>query len=235
MIDFIICDNDSTVVEKVVNVVSNIMMKNKLEYNIKTFNDYDDCFIKYMSNNTNCCIYILDIQTPSRSGIDVARMIRKNDINSIIIFLTGHVELGEEILKKELLFLSFINKFDHSLERLNNSILEALRILSIKNILRFEDRGTIYTIFIDDILYITRDSIDRKSIIKTNKCEFKTYKSLAEIKSMLGESFHKSHRSCIINMDRVCKINKQKRIIVFDNGITIDLISDKYKNDLVKI
>lgn len=233
MIDFIICDDDSIVVEKVVKVVSNIMMKNRLEYNIHTFNDYDDEFIKFISRNNHNCVYILDIETPSRSGIDVARIIRKNDIESVIIFLTGHEELGQIVLKKELLFLAFINKFEDSFERLNSSILEALRMLSIKKILRFEERGTIYTISVNDILYITRDSIDRKSVIKTNNNEFRTYKSLVEIKSMLDDRFCKTHRACIINKDRVCKINKQKKIIVFDNGLSIDLISDKYKKELV--
>lgn len=232
MIDFIICDDDNSIVEKVLKVISNIMMKNKLEYNVHTFNDYDDTFLNFISNNERCCIYILDIETPSRSGIDIARIIRKNDINSIIIFLTGHEELGQIVLKKELLFLSFINKFEDSLERLNSSISEALRFLSVKKVLRFEERGTIYTISVNDILYITRDSVDRKSIIKTNQNEFKTYKSLMEIKSMLDDRFYQTHRACIVNMDRVSKINKQKKIIVFDNGITIDLVSDKYKKEL---
>lgn len=234
MIEFVICDDDSSIVKKVVNVVSNIMMKNKLEYNINYFYDYNDEFMNFVSNNNHCCIYILDIETPSQSGIDVARIIRKNDIESVIIFLTGHEELGQIVLKKELFFLAFINKFENSLERLNSSILEALRYLNIKKMLRFEENGIIYTISINDILYVTRDSLDRKSIIKTNNNEFKTYKSLIEIKSMLDDRFRQSHRACIVNMDRVFKICKKEKIIVFDNDVSIDLISDKYKKDLLK-
>ena len=32
-------------------------------------------------------IYLLDIETKSASGIDMARIIRKNDLDSIIIFI----------------------------------------------------------------------------------------------------------------------------------------------------
>ncbi len=235
MINFIICDDNNLVVEKVQETVSNVMMKNNLEYNINTFNDYSNEFMEFISNNNSCSIYILDIETPSRSGIDIAREIRKNDVNGMIIFLTGHEELGQIILKKELLFLSFINKFENSMERLESSIQEALRLLNFKKILQYEERGTIFTISIDEILYITRDGVDRKSIIKTSKSEFKTNKSLVEIHSMLDTRFKQSHKSCIVNIDRVFQFNKQKRIITFDDGSTIDLVSDKYKKDLIKI
>lgn len=235
MIEFVACDNDSVIVTKVKKIIENVMMKNKLDYNVNTFNDYNDEFMNFISNSSKCTIYILDIVTPSRSGIDVARIIRQNDLNSVIIFLTGHEELGQLILRKELLFLSFINKYDNFVERLNKVIVDALRHLNVKRVLRFEEKGTIYTISLDDILYITRDSIDRKSIIKTNKNEFKTYKSLLEIMGMLDDRFCRSHKSCIVNLDRVCKVSKLKKIIEFDNGTSIDLISDKYKNKLIKI
>lgn len=235
MIDFVICDDDNSVVSQVVNVVLEVMMKNNFEYSIKEFNDYDEQFINYISTNNRCSIYILDIQTNSGSGIDVARLIRSNDVNSIIIFLTGHEELGQVVLKKELLFLSFINKFENSMERLKTSILEALRILKSKRTLRFEEKSVVYTISMEDILYVTRDSIDRKSVIKTNNNIFKTYKSLAEIKRMLDGTFYLSHRSCLINVDRVDKIDKHNHLIIFDNGESIDMLSDKYKKELLKV
>ena len=52
-------------------------------------------------------IYLLDIETPSASGIDIARKIRKHDIESMIIFITGHEELGDVVLKNNTMFLSF--------------------------------------------------------------------------------------------------------------------------------
>lgn len=235
MIDFVICDDDSSMVSRVVNVVLEVMMRNNFEYSIKEFNDYDDNFVDYITANNRCSIYILDIQTNSRSGIDVARMIRSNDVNSIIIFLTGHEELGQVILKKELLFLSFINKFENSMERLKASILEALRILKSKKTLRFEEKSVIYTISMEDILYITRDSIDRKSVIKTKNNTFKTSKSLVEIREMLDSTFYLSHRSCLINVTRVDKIDKHNHLIIFDNGDSVDMLSDKYKKEILKV
>lgn len=232
MLEFIICDDDKIITEKVEKTIDDIMMKNKIIYKTISFYDYNDEFIKLINNKECIRIYILDIETPSRSGIDIARVIREKDMESIIIFMTGHDELGPAVLKKELWFLSFINKFENSDERLKKSILKALQILNIQTKLHFEERGVIYNISLNDILYITRDSIERKSIIKTEKNEYKTYKTLLELSSMLDDRFVQTHRACIVNKERVAIINSMKKKILFDSGLTIDLLSDKYKKEL---
>lgn len=234
-INFIVCDDSVMTLKKVNRIISCAMMKNKLAYKTYLFEDYDKKFMEIVDSPIANKIYILDIETPSRSGIDIARRIRNNDVNSIIIFLTGHEELGLTILKNELLFLSFINKYDDYEARMIKSIKKALELLKVKNIVRFEERGIIYTICLDDVLYITKDSVDRKSIIKTIHTEFKTHKSLTELKKLFGDKFIKTHKSCIVNSDRVACVNKPKKLIKFNNGETIDLLSSKYKKELSSI
>ncbi len=234
MIDFIICDDNQNICKRVKNIVDKIMMKNKLAYSTCLFNDYDDNFLEYIKNRKKLIIYILDIVTPSRSGIDIARMIRRTDIDSVIIFLTGHDELGPTILKKELLFLSFINKFDEADEMLTNAVEKALHILNVKKVLQFEEKSIIYTISLNDILYIKHDNIQRKSIIKTTCNEYSTYKSLVTLIKMLDGRFVRIHRSCIVNFDRINAINKKDKIVTFDNNENIDLLSLKYLKELKK-
>ncbi|MBR2055468.1 MAG: LytTR family transcriptional regulator DNA-binding domain-containing protein, partial [Mycoplasmataceae bacterium] len=90
----------------------------------------------------------------------------------------------------------------------------------------------LYTININDILYITKESFERKTIIKTDYTEFKVNNSLNEIIKMLDDRFKQTHRACYINYDRKVSIDKIKRLITFDNGETIDLLSDKYRKVL---
>ena len=231
MINFIICDDNKDVVYNIKNIISKCMMKNNFEYKTHLFYDLDDKFMKITRSSLPFKIYILDIETPSRSGIDVARIIRDRDVESIIIFITGHEELGLTLLKNEIMFLSFINKFDNYEKRLVTAIKKGIRMLQRKNILRFEERGNIYNIAMDDILYITRDSIERKCVIKTTYADIKTYKSLAEMQKLLDERFIKTHRACIIYQDSVAEIDKGKNLILFNNGLSIDLLSDKYKKE----
>jgi len=229
MVNVIICDDNNKDRNNIEKMTKNFMEKKKIEYNIYSFDDYNKKFYNVLESKIPFKIYLLDIETPSRSGIDVAREIRRKDVDSVIIFLTAHEELGNIVLKNDLMFLSFINKFDDLENRLNKSLDKSLNLLRTKNTIRFNDRNVLYTININDILYITKDSFERKTIIKTDYTEFKVNKTLAQIIDMLDDRFIQTHRACYINDDRKVKIDRAHRIITFDNGETTDLLSDKYR------
>lgn len=232
MVNVIICDDNNKDRKNILDIVNNFMQKNKIEYQTHLYNDYNKNFYEIIENKLPFKIYLLDIETPSGSGIDIARKIRNKDIDSVIIFLTVHEELGNVILKNDLMFLSFINKFDNLKLRLNKSLKKSLELLNHKSIIKFTDRNTVYTIDMNDILYLTKESFERKTIIKTDYAEFKINKTLAELVNMLDNRFVQTHRSCFINNDRKSCIDKTKRIIYFDNGECTDLLSDKYRKVL---
>ena len=229
MLNVLICDDNEKDRNKISQVVNNFMNKMKKECIIHMFSDYNKDFYDAVNSKLPFKIYLLDIETPTRSGIDVAREIRNKDVDSVIIFLTAHEELGNIVLKNDLMFLSFINKFDDCENRLGKSLEKALDLLNQKNTIRFNDRNVLYTININDILYITKDSFERKTIIKTDYSEFKVNISLVNVINMLDNRFIQTHRACYINSDRKVKIDKKNKIIEFDNGETIDLLSDKYR------
>ena len=232
MLNVIICDDNEKDRNNAVKVVKEFMTKNKKEYDLHVFNDYNKSFYDIVQRKIQFKIYLLDIETPTRSGIDVAREIRRKDVDSVIIFLTAHEELGNIILKNDLMFLSFINKFDDFENRLTNSLSKSLELLKHKNVIKFMDRNILYTININDILYITKDSFERKTIIKTDYTEFRVNKTLSDLIRILDNRFIQTHRACYINSDRKVKIDKTSRTITFDNGEVIDLLSDKYRKEV---
>ena len=217
-------------IEKVINQV---MMKNDYNYKIHLYSDYNKKFLNDMDLHLSNKIYILDIETPSGSGIDIARKIRQKDIDSIIIFLTSHYELGSVLLEDELMFLTFISKFNNQDERLISAINKALKMIGKKQAIRFEDHGVLYTIPINDILYVTRDSINRKAVIKTDYSEFKINKTISEFIDLLGDEFVQTHRSCLANKNRIRVMNKKTNTITFDNGEVVDLLSSNYKREVI--
>ena len=107
-----------------------------------------------------------------------------------------------------------------------------LRIIHHKVNIKFEDRGTIYTIPLSDILYVTKESNDRKCIIKTANSEFKINLTLKEVVELCDNKLIQTHRSCFVNMDRVRMIDKRENVIVFDNGLSIDMLSSTYKKGI---
>lgn len=229
MINFVICDDDKEFCSKIKNIINKYMLKTFHEYKIHVYNDYDEKFNKFILEKLPFKVYILDIETPNGSGIDAARKIRKNDLDSIIIFLTGHEELGLTILKNEFYVLTFINKFDNYEDRLNSSISKSLQIMNKKSIIRVKERSTTYTFNLSNIVYIYKNGFERKTIIVTDYGEYKIGLSLKQIKDMLDNRFIQTHRSCYVNNERVVKIDKKSKSIVFDNSLEIDLLSDVYE------
>lgn len=233
MINFIICDDVKQYRDMVEHIVASYMMKNKLEYRTHVFKDYDSEFLKIVESKLSFKVYILDIETPTKSGIDIARIIRNKDVDSVLIFLTGHQELGNVVMKHDFLFLSYINKFDDCEKRLTNSLDKALKMFKVKSVIRFKDNGVVYTIPQDDILYITRDSIERKCIIVTDYSEFHVGKTLSELEEMVNANFVKTHRACLMNTKRILSYSKSQKEVVFDNGTTSDLISSRFGKELI--
>ena len=232
MINFIVVDDFKEITKKVENIINKIMMNNKLEYKIHTFNDYDSKFRKFIQEPMVNRIYLLDIETKSASGIDMARIIRKNDLDSIIVFITAHEELASNIVRDQLMVLTFICKFDDFENRVKEAVMNSLAYIGKKNAIRFVDSNAVYIIPIRDILYVTHDSVERKCIIKTDTVAYKIGKSLTEIKEMSMGTLAQSHRACLVNEDRIIKIDKKNKLIKFDNGDTIDLVSDNYKKEV---
>lgn len=153
---------------------------------------------------------------------------------SAIIFLTAHDECGYTVLKSCINFLTFISKFDDYEKRLGIAIKEAFKFLNVKKTLTFVEHNVTYNITVSNILYITKDTVNRKSVIVTDNNTHKTYMTISELLKKLSPMFVQSHRSCIVNKERIEKINKNKNIIIFDNGMKIDLLSDSYKKGLMK-
>ncbi len=232
MINFVIVDDFKEVTSNIKNIISKIMINNKLEYKTHIFNDYDSEFKKLMNEPMSNRIYLLDIETKSESGIDIARMIRKNDLDSIIIFITAHDELASNIVRDQLMVLTFICKFDDFEKRVKDAVIKSLSYIGKKNAIRFVDNNAVYIIPTKDILYVTHDNVERKCLIKTDSRTYKIGKSLTEIKELSMGALAQSHRACLVNEDRIVKVDKKRKQIMFDNGEIIDLVSENYKKEV---
>ena len=232
MMNYIVCDNNKDIVENVASIIDSLMMGNNIHYRIYKFYNYNDEFFKRVKIKGTNKVYILDIEVNEKSGIDIARKIRETDLQSALIFLTSHGELAEYVVYNVISPLGFVSKFDHYEEKLKSLINIAMKQMGSRNLLKFETSKMAYQIPLRDILYITHDSVERKSIVITDYSEFHIGRTLSEIFDQLNSQFKYSHRACIVNMERVTKLDTKKKIITFDNGETIDLISNNHKKEL---
>ena len=196
MIHFIVCDDNKNLLDNLVLKINDIMMNNANDYEVHQFLDYNDEFMEMVTAKLQYKIYILDVEVPSQSGINVARKIRENDVDSAIIFLTSHNEVGSLLLKEEIMFLTFICKYENADERLESAIQKAMELVGKKMAVRFEDQNAIYTIPVRNLIYITTDTLERKLIIKTDYATIKVSKTLVEMERI---TLFSNLRTCLRN------------------------------------
>jgi len=228
MLNFVICDDHPKIIKKVTNEIDKTMFNQDFDYEKHCFFDYDDKFFAKIKKLVGYKIYILDISVKTKTGIEAAKIIRKHDLNGVIIFLTAYEEKGLEVLKNEFQILTFIVKDSEYLIKLKSAILKSLKLLDCQKYLKFSAKGINYQLLESEILYIYRETLPRKSVIVTEQTKFFINKPLQFFENLLTENFVKSHRACLVNKKRVSACNQRKKLIVFDNGMQTDLMRSKF-------
>lgn len=235
MINFIVCDDQLEIIEIVKNTITKTMFPTTLEYKIHTYNQYDKEFNKIINRDLPNKIYILDIEVGTKSGLEIAKEIRKKDWNSIILILTAHYELENLAFKSKILLFDFISKFDLYDKKICDSILSCINKVLQENKLIIKINRIIYRIDYKDILYLLYDSYKRKTIIHTLNGNYETNESLNKIKKKLKGNFTYTHRACIVNVNNTKTLDTANRVIVFKNGLKIDYLSRNHIKDVKEI
>ena len=234
MINFIVCDDEKVITDIVKNIITKVMFKNNLDYKIHIFNKYDESFNGIVNSDIENKIYILDIEVGNKSGLDVATKIRDKDWYSILVILTSHYELEYLAYKSRILILDFISKFDLYEQKMEDTINLCIsnKLDNHKLILKINRK--IEQIDFSNILYITYDSVIRKTKIYTKTREYETNQTLKDIMVNLKGNFIYTHRACIVNMNNVKTVDTKEKIITFINDEQIDLLSRNHIKDVNK-
>ena len=212
--NFIIYEDENRFIKTYKKVIMKLMGHNNVNYNIvelNSFNDYKNYKLKEVENNK---IYILDIEVPGKSGIELAREIRQSgDWTSPIIIVTNHVEFQKVGYTRKILMLDFISKRSNVEENLYDAFLTALEINLCKKTFCFQKQGELFQIPYQDILYIEKTINDNSSNIVTKSDTYKVRDTIQNLEKQFSDSkfFFKSHRSYLVNTKNIKYIN-------FDNG-----------------
>ena len=94
MLNFVLCDDSHTAIEKLSIMLDSIFIKNNLDGQIvfSTPNPYN--LLKYVeTHSVNVVILDVDLNTDI-NGLKLAEKIRTQNKSIYIIFITGHLEYG---------------------------------------------------------------------------------------------------------------------------------------------
>lgn len=198
MINFIICEDNGIILQKNIDIINKTMFNNNLNYRIYPFKNYDEELQNVINAKEEFKIYILDIELEDKSGIEIAREIRKNDFKSFIVISTAHTEYLPYTLKSKLLIFDFISKFDEYEKNMQRVINHILNEIPNTKMLQIKIGSDLININFDDIISLQYNNKIRKTIIKTKKEEYKVNKPLVSFVKELDERFQKKD-NCIIN------------------------------------
>lgn len=230
---FIIIDTEESAVKNTKNLIKELSYRFDTNFKIKVFNGYNQQLLSEIKNNETQKLYIIaNVLNGNKSGIEIAQLIRKYDINSKIIFLTNYSELFNPVHEQVRSVYHFITKGQNFKSVLAKDILKIIDMF-------FTQRFEYHTVHNDislnykAITYISRDKEERKLIIHTDNNAHKVNMTFKEINCCLDHRFKMSHRACIVNTDRVENYDWQNKDILLDNGQHVPYLSKKYKEELI--
>lgn len=237
MINFIIYEDDQKVRDKYISVIIKLMGNREDQYKIIELREYNPMVNKVLSLPGKK-IFILDVEVPGKSGLDLAREIRGNgDWESQIIIVTNHDGLQQKVFTSRLLTLDFISKFDNSFSNLREALVISYTIVTQSKALKIQYDGEFQQFYYNDILYIKKDhdDIDPKVILSDGSSKY-IRMNMKDVEKKLKKDprFYRTHRGCIVNIFKIKSVDFSEGIINFGNQ-KIGLLSRDKKQEFKKI
>lgn len=237
MIKYIIYEDNGRMASKYIKMINKFMLKKNINYKILVFSNYNKEIENIIRNKSKeKLVYLLDVEVPGLSGVDLAREIRNNgDWQSQLIIITGYEGKKYFLLTNRLLLLTFILKSNINKE-LMLALDDILKIFYNDSILTFKYNGEIFNIFYNDIYYIEKSLHNNVATIYTKDEKYVIRSSINNLMKTLEEDtrFFKTHRSCIVNLNNVCGYNTDSNVIKFKNK-EINLVSRNRKKEFIRL
>jgi two-component system LytT family response regulator len=156
----------------------------------------------------------LDIELPDMKGIELAEKLREIKPDLAIVFITAHQEYSLNAFK--------LYAFDYILKPIDE---ERINLGNERVFIK-----------LNEIFYIEKSG--RHTLISCTNGKFKTRQTLQELEKYLGKMFFRSHKSFIINTDRIEKVlsfpNSSYYEVKFNNCEDKALLSRDRMSELMK-
>ena len=225
MIKIILIDNDERnylTLKKIIGKLDFLYSKNLI---IKWFPEYSKELAKTINEHETKKIYFINSKYELNKN-NLANHVRNNDYRSELILLGNTYKRW---INNIFDFLPNIYEYPKKI------LLDLKQILDnfyIGNMFKYENRKFSLNIYYDNILFIYRDTCERKVVIVTDNYKYNLCMSLTELKDHLDNRFKQVHRACLLNMCRVQEYNWANNYYILDTGKKIELLSKKYRNDI---
>lgn len=227
MLNFVLCDDNSNILNRLEKMVESVLINNNLSGQVVFSTTNPDNFLTYIEHQP-FDVVILDIDLKSNlSGMDLANIIRKRNKKAYIIFTTAHLEYTMVAYKYKT--FDFLAK-PITTERLEETLLRLFEDVSTYKNTFFKVNNKNGYINSNDIFFIQKQG--KKAIFKTSSGDYVLTSSFSDILSRLPDHFVRCHKSFIVNIDKIARIKPDNTIIFKDTDEKVIQcqIGPKYEN-----
>lgn len=211
-----ICDDEKAEAEYLRVLVDKWSAANKYNAAITTFESAEAFLFDY-AGNKNYDIILLDIEMGKINGVELAKIIRKDNESVQIVFITGFPDFiaqGYEVSALNYLIKPVAEK------KLSGVLDKAYKNLGKKErAVLFDINGESVRIPAGNI--ISAEAFAHSVEVTTTAEKFEIRQTTVETENLLGDGFIRCHRSYIVGLKYIKRITKTD--VILDNGIVIPL------------
>ena len=185
-------------------------------------------------------ILFLDIQMPGMDGMETAKVLRQDNENMILIFVTAaeeYVFQAFDVGAFHYLVKPFSDeKFKEVVTKAVHNIKRSSRLEKDEKYIMVQTAGSHIKIFLRDIVYA--EVYNRKVIIHTRSTDIEYYGKLQELSDMAGTDFFRTHRAYLVHFKYVEKYDATNAIaqMLVANGHKLYFYThyneNKHRNDM---
>ena len=212
-----ICDDEPVVLESLRLCIE----KQPLVKSVQVFSTMEK-FQKEIEKDCRFDVVLMDIEwEKEKNGIDFAEQLLVLAPQLQVIFVTAYNERFSQQI-----FLKNTNLCGYLVKPVQESLLSVLlekaqqkRFLATDEKLLIQQKGIVHAISFRDIFFI--ESVGHQLIIHTSESKIICYEKIDDMKQRLPEHFLQCHKSYIVNMQIIRRIEKNKIILQHDKEIPV--------------
>lgn len=220
MIKIAVCDDEISAVEKISNLIKNNC--NIQTYQLEKFYSGEDI----IASNIKFDIIILDMEMNELDGINTAKILRQNQDDFILIFMTAYKEKIRNAFEVDT-FRFLMKPLEYA--NLIDCINEAVNLYNKASVVIIRNKNDYVKVKVSKIMCF--EALENINCVRLADREMTTQIPIGEYEEQLGNcGFYRTHKSYLVNFEYVSKITNDR--IILDNGEAVK-ISRRKRSDFV--
>lgn len=222
------CDDEKQQLELYKTMFTNIEMRQDIKLNVEYFLSVNFMLERFQSEKNPFDLVYLDMDMDEKSGLDLAKEIRQNyHSDCLILFLTNYPKYMQnsfdvrafQYMIKPVQFDEFERKFNAARKYLEKD--DKNRV-----VLKIDEDNVVF--FTNEIYYIEKEKSSKQFLVYLeDKCVVAKGVLSAIENQLLEQHFMRTHRSYLVNMKHIRRI--QKNDLVLSNGNLVPISRRKEK------